>query len=43
MDAQISFSELPSMGSILEKLSKGRIDATEFDDAYLARLKAEIY
>jgi PPOX class probable FMN-dependent enzyme len=43
MDAQIARSELPSMGSILEKLSKGRIDATEFDDAYPARLKAEIY
>ncbi|MGY8663148.1 pyridoxamine 5'-phosphate oxidase family protein [Bradyrhizobium sp. UFLA05-109] len=42
-DAQIPRSELPSMGAILEKLSKGDIDAAEFDKAYPARLKAEIY
>jgi len=42
-DAQIPRSELPSMGVILEKLSKGGIDAAEFDKAYPARLKAEIY
>jgi hypothetical protein len=42
-DAQIPRSELPSMGAILEKLSKGGIDAAEFDKAYPARLKAEIY
>jgi uncharacterized protein len=42
-DAQIPRSELPSMGAILEKLSKGGIDAVEFDKAYPARLKAEIY
>src|SRR5215475_14051058 len=32
-DAQIPRSELPSMGDILEKLSKGGIDAAEFDKA----------
>jgi PPOX class probable FMN-dependent enzyme len=42
-DAQIPRSELPSMGAILEKLSKGGIDAAEFDKAYPARLKEEIY
>src|SRR5215470_959217 len=42
-DAQIPRSELPSMGAILEKLSKGGIDAAEFDKAYPARLNAEIY
>jgi hypothetical protein len=31
------------MGAILENLSKGNIDAAEFDKAYPARLKAEIY
>jgi hypothetical protein len=34
-DAQIPRSELPSMGAILEKLSKGGIDAAEFDKAYV--------
>jgi hypothetical protein len=42
-DAQIARSEVPSMGAILENLSKGNIDAAEFDKAYPARLKAEIY
>jgi hypothetical protein len=31
------------MGTVLEKLSKGRFDAAEFDKAYPARLKSEIY
>jgi PPOX class probable FMN-dependent enzyme len=43
MEAQLPRSELPSMGSILEKLSKGSINAAEFDNAYPARLKTEIY
>jgi PPOX class probable FMN-dependent enzyme len=42
-DAQITRSELPSMGSILEKLSKGGIVGTEFDKAYPGRLKTELY
>jgi uncharacterized protein len=42
-DAQIRRSELPSTGEILESLSKGDIDAAEYDDAYPARMKETIY
>ena len=42
-DTQIPRSELPSTGTILEKLSKGGIDAAEYDKAYPARLKETIY
>jgi uncharacterized protein len=42
-DAQIPRSELPSTGEILESLSKGDIDAAEYDDAYPARMKETIY
>ena len=42
-DAQIAQSEVPSMGTVLERLSKGRFDAAEFDKTYPVRLKSEIY
>ena len=42
-EAQISRSELPSTGEMLESLSKGAIDGTEYDRAYPRRLKETIY
>jgi len=42
-DSQVPRSELPSMGSMLEKLSKGGIVGTDFDTAYPGRLKTELY
>jgi PPOX class probable FMN-dependent enzyme len=42
-DAQISRSELPSTGEILQALSKGAIDGAQYDAAYPQRLKETIY
>ena len=42
-DAQVSRSELPSTGEIIEALSKGAIDGAEYDKAYPQRLKETIY
>lgn len=42
-DAQVPRSELPSTGEILENLSNGEIDATQYDNTYPARLKETIY
>jgi uncharacterized protein len=42
-EAQIARSELPSTGEILERLSKGSIDGTEYEKAYPARLKETLY
>lgn len=42
-DAQVSPSELPSTGEIIEALSKGAIDGAEYDKAYPQRLKETIY
>jgi len=42
-DAQISRSELPSPGEIIEALTKGAIDGAEYDRAYPQRLKETIY
>ena len=42
-DAQVARSELPSAGEMLERLSKGSIDAAEYDRAYPQRLKETIY
>src|SRR5262245_22536854 len=42
-DAQISRSELPSAGEMLESLSQGAIDAVQYDQAYPQRLKETIY
>jgi PPOX class probable FMN-dependent enzyme len=40
---QIPRSALPSTGEILARLSKGAIDASEYDRSYPARLKETIY
>jgi PPOX class probable FMN-dependent enzyme len=42
-DAQVARSELPSAGEMLESLSKGAIDGTQYDQAYPQRLKETIY
>ena len=42
-DAQVSRSELPSTGEIIEALSKGAIDGAEYDKTYPQRLKETIY
>jgi len=42
-DAQIARSELPSAGEMLQSLSKGAIDAAQYDQAYPQRLKETIY
>jgi PPOX class probable FMN-dependent enzyme len=42
-DAQVARSELPSAGEMLESLSKGGIDAAEYDRTYPQRLKETIY
>jgi PPOX class probable FMN-dependent enzyme len=42
-DAQIPRSALPSTGEILEALSKGSINAAEYDRAYPQRLKETMY
>ena len=41
--SQIARSELPSTGEILAQVSKGTIDAAEYDRAYPQRLKETIY
>jgi uncharacterized protein len=42
-EVQIERSALPSTGEILARLSKGTIDAGEYDRAYPSRLKATLY
>jgi PPOX class probable FMN-dependent enzyme len=42
-EAQIARSALPSAGEMLESLSKGSIDAAEYDRAYPQRLQETIY
>lgn len=42
-EAQISPSELPSTGEILQAVSQGRIDGGAYDQAYPQRLKETIY
>jgi uncharacterized protein len=42
-ETQIAQSEVPSLGTILENIAKDRFNAAEFDAAYPARLKSEIY
>ena len=42
-DAQISRSELPSAGEILQALSQGGIDGAAYDQAYPRRLEETIY
>jgi hypothetical protein len=42
-DAQISRSDLPSTGEILEALSKGSIDGAAYDAAYPRRMDETIY
>lgn len=42
-EAQIARSEMPSSGEILARLSKGSIDAAEYDSTYPARLKETLY
>ena len=40
---QIARSELPSSGEILERLSRGRINAAEYEQAYPKRLAETLY
>jgi uncharacterized protein len=42
-ETQIARSELPSAGDMLAEISKGAIDAAEYDKAYPQRLKETIY
>jgi uncharacterized protein len=42
-ETQIARSELPSAGEMLAEISKGAIDAEEYDKAYPQRLKETIY
>ena len=42
-DAQISRSELPSTGEILQALSQGGIDGAAYDQSYPRRLEETIY
>jgi PPOX class probable FMN-dependent enzyme len=42
-DAQIARSELPSPGEMLEALSKGAIDAANYDREYPQRMQETIY
>jgi uncharacterized protein len=42
-DAQVSRSELPSTGEMLEAITNRRIDGAAYDAAYPQRLKETIY
>ena len=41
--AQIARSELPSMGEIVEAITRGEIDGKAYDEAYPERLRQTIY
>jgi hypothetical protein len=42
-DSLVDRSQLPSAGEMMADLSKGAIDAAEYDKAYPQRLKETIY